>query len=92
MLLGDPYWMYRSMTFTLTVRHNLNFIIIVPKKQYPLLLKEWAVFEDTPDRREYSFRSHAYPFMHWHFPSCVSLAVIVWKGYRSRVWPSSFPC
>lgn len=52
--IGDGALHYSVQSIYTAVQHNVNLIILVPRNEEYAILKEFAIFEDTPNCREYN--------------------------------------
>jgi benzoylformate decarboxylase len=59
LVIGDGSLHYSVQSIYTAVQHELNLIILVPRNEEYLILKEFAVFEDTPNCREYNLCGRA---------------------------------
>ena len=62
--IGDGSLHYSVQSIYTAVQHKLNLIILVPRNEEYAILKEFAVFEDTPNCREYSLCRHIFAVRH----------------------------
>lgn len=94
LVIGDGSLHYSVQSIYTAVQHKLNLIILVPRNEEYAILKEFAVFEDTPNCREYSLCGHSHLCCHalTFFCSCVRLTGIECKGGGRGLWLSSFSC
>lgn len=59
--IGDGALHYSVQSLYTAVQEKVNLIILVPRNEEYAILKEFAVFEDTPNCRQY------YPFHGYNF-------------------------
>ena len=62
--VGDGSLHYSVQSIYTAVQHKLNLIILVPRNEEYAILKEFAVFEDTPNCREYRLCGHTFAATH----------------------------
>ena len=63
LVVGDGSLHYSVQSIYTAVQLKLNLIILVPRNEEYAILKEFAVFEDTPKCRECSLRGHLFATM-----------------------------
>ena len=61
--VGDGSLHYSVQSIYTAVQHKLKLIILVPRNEEYAILKEFAVFEDTPNCREHSPCYHTFAAM-----------------------------
>lgn len=59
LVIGDGSLHYSVQSIYTAVQRKLNLIIIVPRNEEYAILKEFAIFEDTPNCREYTLCGHS---------------------------------
>lgn len=52
LVIGDGSLQYSVQSIYSAVQHNINLIMLVPRNEEYAILKEFAIFEDTPNCRE----------------------------------------
>ena len=67
LVIGDGSLHYSVQSIYTAVQHKLHLIILVPRNEEYAILKEFAVFEDTPNCREYIMCDHSFEARHLRF-------------------------
>lgn len=93
-VIGDGALHYSVQSLYSAVQHKANVIILVPRNEEYAILKEFAVFEDSPNCRKYSLCGCYFHCDHSLTPLCSGsrLAGIERQGDRRGVWHASNSC
>ena len=94
LVIGDGSLHYSVQSIYTAVQRKLDLIILVPRNEEYAILKEFEVFEDTPNCRKYRSCGHLYLcyIVLILIRSCVRPTGLGRRGDRRGVWLSSYPC
>jgi benzoylformate decarboxylase len=89
--IGDGSLHYSVQSIYTAVQHKLNLIILVPRNEEYAILKEFAIFENTPKCRKFSSESHDFLHITESRYSCFRSTGTERESDGRGVWLYSFP-